>query len=234
MKSLSKNELDDSGYGSAWKYFISADNAINAMHIYSLLVKDCVEKKQSRFIGIISGNIELPENECSMIPGDTVSLFGEKIQLSFLANMYINAFFQECRNFFDYVAQIIVEIFSNEKPHVGSVDFFKISQMTFANISVKEFIDEIKNSNKYKYICDFNNTTKHNYNIGIISKITTKDLTLGCNIPPFKKEFKNKQHNSYVAVDIENKMDEIFKFTNKAFTQMVDFVHNHISLISSN
>ena len=99
MALLRKIELDNLGYGDTWKYFKSAENVLKAMHIYDLLIKDCIEKKQSNFNDIIFGNKEIPEDECSLIPGDKFVLCNEEIQLSFLANMYINAFFQECRNF---------------------------------------------------------------------------------------------------------------------------------------
>lgn len=44
MALLRKIELDNLGYGDTWKYFKSAESVLKAMHIYDLLIKDCIEK----------------------------------------------------------------------------------------------------------------------------------------------------------------------------------------------
>lgn len=224
MALLRKIELDNLGYGDTWKYFKSAESVLKAMHIYDLLIKDCFEKKQSNFNDIIFGNKEIPEDECSLIPGDKFVLCNEEIQLSFLANMYINAFFQECRNFFDYVAQTLVVFFSEDNVKVNSVDFAVLKKIKINNDVVATYVSEIFESKEFKYLCDFNNLTKHNYNLGIRIKMQVADSTIGGDIPKFKKEYKNKTNN-YNSVDIQKAMDTMYKFTDKAFVQLCNLIH---------
>ena len=132
MAELNLDDFVNTKHSDVWKYLISADNAISAMYIYKLLITQCLKNKKTAIEKIISGDIDSPEVEIkSLIPDGTIQICEERIEFNSLIYVYTSGFFQECRNFFDYIAQIIVPFFANDGKQYKNISFSTVATMNF-------------------------------------------------------------------------------------------------------
>lgn len=225
MAELNLDDFVNTKHSDVWKYLISADNAISAMYIYKLLITQCLKNKKTTIEKIISGDIDSPEVEIkSLIPDGTIQICEERIEFNSLIYVYTSVFFQECRNFFDYIAQIIVPFFANDGKQYKNISFSTVATMNFGEQeSVSAYVKKISESSKYTYLCDYNNTIKHNYNLGIKLIMDTSDYTIHAKIPKFEKRGKK-----YLSEDLESIMIEMYAFVKSLFVELSDLLQNKI------
>lgn len=221
---ISKSELKKIGKEKIWKYLTSAYNAVESMRAYRHLINECLNKKQSNFEDIIQGKLPLLEKErCSFPPGDFINIDGIDMSLHFLVSMFTQAFFQSGRNCLDYFAQIIVE-FYDLKNLTYNVDFGTLANRmcSINQDNVWGFVEKIVNAEEYKYLCDYNNLTKHNYDLGISLSVQTDNLEMIGKIPAFSKKIKRDTTRSHEGSDLNNQMKSIHKFIADSFEELSD------------
>lgn len=193
---IDREDLVTIGHEETWKYFVSTYNSVEAMRAYRHIITECLTRKKDNFENIIRGNMSIPEQERKTFPpGDLVSINGINMSLHFLINQFTQSFFQAGRNSFDYMSHIISDIYCSDLA-LKNVDFGLINRKyaQISNSAVKHYVDEISSSDIYAYICDYNNTIKHNYDMGISISVNANGLDMIGSIPPFDKN--NNQYNS--------------------------------------
>ena len=216
---IDKSRLIELGLVDTWQYFVSAFNATEALRVYRLVEEELLKKKSSNFKDIVNGIKELPEAERKTFPpGDFCTIGEVNVSLSFLYNLNTGNFFQAASNFFDYLSQIINLIYLDESKRIDKVDFGKLLRKkdSITSSGIVTLITDIAESEKYKFICDYNNTVKHNH--GINTTIYTSCETLGMSgkVAAFSKEVQGieRKHDSSVTSE---KMDEIHQFVSDTF-----------------
>lgn len=226
MVDLNKYDFVKTKHGDIWKYLISADNAILAAKVYKLLITECLKNKTTTIEKILSGNIDTPEYERkSFVPDGTIQIGEERIEFNTLIYVYTTGFFQECRNFFDYIAQVIVPLFAIDEKKYNNISFSTtVVNMDFGKQDdISKYVKKISESNEYRYLCDYNNTVKHNYNLGITGKLDLSDYTVHVKVPKFERKGKK-----YSSEDLENIMKKMYEFINSLFIEFSDLVQSKI------
>lgn len=218
---IDKADVVNAGHEDTWKYFISAYNGYEAMRAYRHLIKDCLDRKKANFESIIKGEAEISENEkYSFPPGDLIMVDGINMSLRFLVSIYIQSFFQLGRNCFDYIAQIIAAFYCQ------GVSFYHVDFGAVANKkdrisdgSVRKYIENIETSDEYKYLCDYNNTVKHNYDPGVSILVKTDNLDMIGKMPSFEKDSR-----SYDVADMDEQMKKIHQFAVDAYGNLLKLI----------
>ena len=218
---IDKADVISKGHEGTWKYFISAYNAYEAMRAYRHLIKECLDRKKTNLESIIKGESEIGESEkYSFPPGDLISIDGLNVSLRFLVSIYAQSFFQFGRNSLDYIAQIIAEFYCQDI-NMGQVDFGAIARKkdSISNESVKSYITSIMTADEYKYLRDYNNTVKHNYDPGVSISVKTDSLDMIGKIPSFEKDSK-----SYGAAEMDEQMKKIHQFVVNAYGDLLKLI----------
>ena len=218
---IDKDEVIDSGHPDTWKYFTSIYNGYEAMRAYRHLIKDCLDRKKANFESIIRGEADIAEKEkYSFPPGDYIAVDGINMSLRFLVNIYTQSFFQFGRNCFDYIAHIIKEFYC-QGANFYHVDFGVIvkNKDDITDERVRKYIENIASSEEYKYLCDYNNTVKHNYDPGVSISVKTDNLDMIGKIPPFEKDSR-----TYGAEDMDEQMKKIHQLTVDAYGDLLKLI----------
>lgn len=216
-----KADVINAGHEDTWKYFVSAYNGYEAMRAYRHLIKDCLDRKKSNFEKIIKGKAKISEKEMhSFPPGDYIEVDGINMSLRFLVSIYTQSFFQIGRNCFDYIAQIIADFYC-QGVDFYHVDFVAVSRKkdSITDEHVRIYIENVETSEEYKYLCDYNNTVKHNYDLGLSISMKTDTLDMIGEIPSFEKDSR-----SYDAADMDEQMKKIHEFTVDKFGDLLKLI----------
>ena len=218
---IDKADVVKAGHEDTWKYFISAYNGYEAMRAYRHLIKDCLDRKKANFESIIKGEAEISENEqYSFPPGDFVTVDGINISLRFLVSIYAQSFFQLGRNCFDYIAQIIAAFYC-QGINFYYIDFGAVSKKKdgITDEHVRKFIEDIVASEEYKYLCDYNNTVKHNYDPGVSISLKTDSLDMIGKMPSFEKDSR-----PYDAMDMDEQTKKIHQFAVDKYGELMKLI----------
>lgn len=150
-------------------------------------------------------------------PGDFITIDGFNMSLRFLVSIYTQSFFQFGRNCFDYFAQIIAEFFCRGISFY-QIDFGEVAKKkdSIPNERVRNYIEVILASEEYKYLRDYNNTVKHNYDPGVSISVKTDNLEMIGKMPSF-----DKNSRSYDAADIDEQMKKIYQFSVDAYGDLL-------------
>lgn len=218
---IAEADLIDAGYEDTWKYFYSAYNAYDAMYAYRHLIKACLDKKKSNFESIIKGEAEISEKEKhSFPPGDYITVDGINMSLGFLVKIYTQSFFQFGRNCFDYIAQIIASFYCQDF-HIKNIDFGALKNVKnrITDERVRKYIADIESSEEYKYLCDYNNTVKHNYDPGLQISMKTDNFDMIGKISSFEKNTR-----SYDVADMDEQMKKIHNYAVEKFGDLLKLI----------
>lgn len=218
---IDKADVINAGHEDTWKYFTSAYNGYEAMRAYRHLIKDCLNRKKANFESILKGEAEISEKEkYSFPPGDFIAVDGIDMSLRFLVSVYMQSFFQFGRNCFDYIAQIIVAFFCQDIG-VRRIDFGVLANRkdSIADERVREYIENIVASDEYKYLRDYNNTVKHNYDPGVSISVKTDNMDMIGKMPSFEKDSR-----PYEAADMDEQMKKIHKFAVEAYGKLIKLI----------
>ena len=218
---IDKADVLRTGHEDTWIYFISAYNAYEAMRAYRHLINECLNKKKANFENIIKGEAEIEENErYSFPPGDFVSVDGLNISLRFLVSIYTQSFFQFGRNSLDYIAQIIVKFYC-EGINIRHIDFGSVARIKdgIPREDARKYIENIVSADEYKYLRDYNNTVKHNYDPGVSISVKTDSLDMIGKMPSFEKDSR-----SYGAAEMDDQMKKIHQFVVGAYGDLLKLI----------
>lgn len=224
---INKSDLKRIGKEDTWKYFTSIFNVMDAAKYYRFMTKLLLEEKTQENLAIVKGDKEIPEEEKYHFPmGDLRPMGDINVSRHFLMGLCVKNFFQYARNAYDYVSQIINEIVIQEEERVTNIDFATLNRP--ANISkienqdVVNWLSDVFESEHYKYINDYSNQTKHNYDMGIRESVDTSTLDISCKIPGFAK---SKEYESFDGLE---KMQELHKFVAESLVKFMEVINNSI------
>ncbi len=223
---IDKNDVINAGHEETWIYFTSAYNAYEAMRAYRHLIKECLDRKKANFENIIKGETEISEKEkMSFPPGDFVTVDGINVSLRFLVSIYTQSFFQAGRNCLDYLSQII-GIFFCQDTGFYNIDFCAVIKRkdSIRREDVRAFIEKINTSEYYKYLCDYNNTVKHNYDPGVPIYVQTNNLDMIGKMPAFSKDVKKDEVRNHDAKDMDEQMKNIHQFVVDAYGDLLKLI----------
>lgn len=225
---INKSDLKRIGKEDTWKYFTSIFNVMDAAKYYRFMTKLLLDEKTQENIAIIKGDKEIPEEEKYHFPmGDLRPMGDINVSRHFLMGLCLKNFFQYTRNAYDYVSQIINEILICEEKRIVNVDFEKINRAKnismIGNQDLVNWLSEINGSEQYKYINDYSNQTKHNYDMGLRESVDTATLDISCKIPGFSKS------KEYEAFDGLEKMQELHKFVAESLVSFMEIIKHSIN-----
>lgn len=216
---IEKAHLIELGLSDTWQYFVSAFNATEALRVYRLIEEELLKKKSDNFKDIVNGIKELPEVERKAFPpGDFCPIGEVNVSLSFLYNLNTGNFFQAASNFFDYLSQIINLVYLDESKRIDKVDFGKLIRKkdSISSSGIVTLITDIAESENYQFICDYNNTVKHNHGINTTIYTSCETLEMSGKVAAFSKEIQGIERKHDSAVTSE-KMKEAHQFVSDAF-----------------
>ena len=222
---IAKYDLIKINHEEAWKYFISVYNAVESMRAYRHIINECLNKKRDNFDRILNGELEIPDSEKKTFPpGNLVRIDGINMSISFLVSQFVHNFFQASRNCFDYMAQIIAVFFCGDL-NLKNVDMSKVIKKLdyIKNEDVKQLLNNVSSSEIYQYLCDYNNTVKHNYDMGLLFSVKADTLEPIGKIPAFEKDLKDTTH-SYPVKDIVEQMKIVHQYTNDTFGELIGLI----------
>ncbi len=218
---IDKADVVNVGHEDTWKYFTSVYSGYEAMRAYRHLIKDCLDRKKANFESIVKGEADILENEqCAFPPGDIITVDGIHMSLKFLVSIYAQSFFQLGRNCFDYIAQIIAAFYCQDIKFYH-IDFGAVAKKKdcITDELVRKYIEDIETSEEYKYLCDYNNTVKHNYDPGVSIFVKTDNWDMIGKMPSF-----DKGSRSYDAVDMDEQMKKIHQFVVGKYGEMLNLI----------
>lgn len=222
---IDKKWLEEHKHIDSWKYLISAYNVANALKVYKEINECLLKKKKENFEDILNGKKEIDEREKnSFPPGDFIDIGDLKVGMHFLLELNTENFFQSARNYFDYISHILVDFYLPSLKQ-RRVDFDFVAKQNISEAAAKQFILDIANSQEYKYICDYNNQTKHNCEIGVSLSWEVDTLDIHGKIPEFDKKVSATDTNHHDCEKLSELFDEIFRYVSSNFEKLIALIH---------
>ncbi len=222
---ISKSDFVSINHEEAWLFFYSAFNSIESMRAYRHIINECMCRRKSNFESILRGEMEIPDSERkSFPPGNLIEIDGVNISISFLLTRFTQDFFQAARNSFDYMSQVIASLYCTElnlkKPDMSLL--MDVSKKITVN-EIRTFLDSISSSDTYKYMCDYNNVVKHNYDLGLSLSIRADSLDTIGKIPAFSKGSRGEIH-SYEEKELIDQMRITHQFAIDCFGEIIGII----------
>ena len=221
---INRSDLEKIGHEDSWKFFVSLYNGTEALRVYRHTIKYCLNLKKKNLEEIIKGERKMSEKERrSFPPGDFVEIDGINMSLRFLVSIQAKDFFQTARNCFDYIAQIINDVFEVGR-NVERVDFASINRANISNENVKNYIEEISKSDTYEYLCDYSNTVKHNYDPGVSIMVNTEELVFSGTIPAFSKTIGTDIVHYHEIKNLDDQLTKVHQFVIDKFGELLGLI----------
>lgn len=148
------------------------------------------------------------------------NLRGTKINIETFVKCEVSSCLQAERNCFDYIAQIIDSCFGKNDPNHCDMERVIKQERRISNKTIRELIDKIAKSNEYKYVRDYCNTVKHNYEVGMgINWSFDENITNKAEIHSF-----TKGENVYDKVNGIAKIELICKYITSKFKEIIELI----------
>lgn len=207
------------------KYALIEFNSIN------FVIKSMKSDRQNWFE-------ELHKNKTSGLPKiNDISYFGQNLDADEAIEKLVFNFFQYLHSVYDISAHLInIALLANQKKNIDNIGFKTISEILrkFPEYAdVKILIDTTKTSDAFKYIDDFNNINKHQYNMSLHVML---DLSYGgvlTKIGGFEK--KGTPHPE---VNMKQHMEDCLKcslsYIDNLLLLIFNYINNNIHNYNSN
>ena len=196
---------------------------------------------------------EWEENDCGMVFditqedgtitkklrgfNDNVNYLGQEIDRSVIVNKLVNETFSLLHSFFDNFSQCVnsailnVEAINIEKCSIKRI-IKELSTLGLTDPIIIQIID-IQNNDLYKYVEDFNNIVKHQYQLFTKMSVNLiKDNIISNTgnaiIPSFEKE-----NNSYTEEEILDKIDKTIQYCENLQNDFIDYILSQTTTIDT-
>lgn len=183
------------------RHIKSMGKMLYATDLYRFAINYILKIKKDRFYQFIENDTQVYDIDESFPPGDKITIENATTSLTTLLQLFTQQFFQFARSFYDYMSQIIAILYigNNER---RLYDFQKIyeevnSHNTSYPNNLIDFVKSIYESENYKYLCDLNNTIKHDYAFAPEVYWDTITLIPSAEIPAFTKRHGRSQAPSH-------------------------------------
>ena len=224
-----EQEINIIGKRDTWKYFTSIFDVMDAVRYYRLATKIILEEKTKENKDISFGIKERREEEkYSFLQGDLMPFADRNVSRLFLNSLYVKNFYQYSRNAFDYVSHLINEFFIEDNEKIDDCDFYKayFKRKYISNDSAKKWIEEVFASEEFKYINDYCNQIKHNYDMGIRHMLDTSTFEISCQIPEFEKG-----GIVYSSEDGLKKMETTHEYVAKVLVAFIEIIRDYLDAL---
>ncbi len=224
-----EQEINKIGKKDTWKYFTSIFNVMDAVKYYRLATKVVLEEKTKENKEISFGIKERREEEkYSFLQGDLMPFADRNVSRLFLNSLYVKNFYQYSRNAFDYVSHLINEFFVKLDNRIKNCDFSKIYSIRdqICNKAAKKWIKDVYDSKEFKYINNYSNQIKHNYDMGIRHMLDTSTFEISCQIPEFEKG-----GIAYSSEDGLKKMETTHEYVAKVLVAFIEIIRDYLDAL---
>lgn len=184
------------------------------------LFKQLNDKEKSKPITVTSDDLPKHKIKIANIEKDT----------PFLLNKLIKDFFQYSRNAFDSISQLAnAACLASEAIDISKVDFGKMlsvfsnERYSSAFPSIKDWYTTINADDRFKYLDDFCNRTKHTCDIYLKVSVSLFGDTEKSEINPFIQ--KGKQQDGQ---NIREYLNEVYIFVEDSFKSLIGLVERAI------
>lgn len=166
------------------------------------------------------------------LPGYEVEILGEKVSYPFLIDKLTKDFFQYVRNSFDSMAQILNSaLLANRGKSRTSVDFpcmlrtFNQQMYSQSFPDALAWLNTVDSSFLFKYIDDFNNRTKHTFDVNLKLEMSLFDGNSNTDIDKFYKKDRQQQDTDILTI-----INDVYVFANQCFEDLLKVITNNIPI----
>lgn len=207
---MEKPLFEKTGKLDAWNYAISMRNATVFVETGYHLVRFLLEKRKANLQKIIADESLQKEGRDTFPWGDAIQIGDQKYSAQLLLQMCAQSIFQSAHSFFDYLAQFINCIYLNQPLPDSDVSFSKVRKKC-SNPTIEKWMVELEGDFYYKFICDFNNKTKHYEMLNLYLQFAVDDYEVTVKTSGFSKQAKEGQHSygRYNLVELTEKVHEL-------------------------
>ena len=244
---MKKTELEklfhQHGVFDATQFIISArESLVNALNykeiINSINVKIHDENemwRQNFSLVPMDGNPNIKQIVFDERPDFNIEIAGVSVSMFYLQNMFIKAFFQECRNALDILAQAAnAACLAFKAKKIETVDFSMMNkvfhQQTYSTAfpDVCKWFESVYNSSEYGYLDNYCNRTKHTCSVQTKFELPVFGETSQSTILPFFRMNSNdtKQHTKQ---EVDAFITQIYDFLSKAYSDFVSIIKQEIT-----
>lgn len=164
------------------------------------------------------------------LPKHKIKISDIETDIPFLLNKLIKDFFQYSRNAFDSISQLAnAACLASEAIDISKVDFGKMlsvfskERYSSAFPNIKEWYTTINTDDRFRYLDDFCNRTKHTCDIYLKVSVSLFGGVNTNEINPFVQ--KGKQQSGQ---DIKEYLNEVYNFVENSFTDFVELIERAI------
>lgn len=172
---------------------------------------------------------ELRKNNTGGLPDTkSISYFGHNLYANETIEKLVFSFFQYLHSVYDISAHLInTSLLANQKKSIDSISFKTISEVLkyFPEYSgVKELIDSTKKADSFKYIDDFNNINKHQYNMNLHVMLDISHGKVETKIGGFKKK-----ETPHPEVSMKEHMEDCLKYSVSYIDNLLYWIFNYLN-----
>ena len=243
---MNKKELEklfhQHGVFDATQFIISArESLVNALNykeiINSLNVKIHDENemwRQNMSLVPMDGNPNIKQIVFDERPDFNIDIAGVSVSMFYLQNMFIKAFFQECRNTLDILAQAAnAACLAFKAKKIETVDFSMMNkvfhQQTYQTAfpDVCKWFGDISGASEFVYVDNYCNRTKHTCSVQTKFELPVFGETTQSTILPFFRLNKDetKQHTKQ---EIDSFITKIYDFFSDAYSNFFTIIKQEI------
>ncbi len=218
---INLEDLFENAYCDSWQFYVNVLKNLETAKYCKDVISNLVGTLEAR-------NFEYHDNvQKTLIETGAYTIknndldFGLKVfdietDIYFLLDKYLKDFIQYNRNSFDSLAQFVNKtVLALKQLDVEQVDFSKVLRKLDNSTDIYKKMNEIKESNEFKYLTEFNNKIKHISDAKFAIKMSLFEKGIVGEIGSFKKrgeQFEEKDIKDLVSTletYIEERLDEV-------------------------
>lgn len=213
---MKKAVLEEKGLIDAWQYACSAKYALHAVCVIRNRALELLKLKAGNYKDIVNGIKELSEEDMLIFPpGDVFEVNDNKTSISFAIGLCIKDVIQYSRNFFEYLSQVTNVLYLSPRLSEDEVKFSLIKDKLARtnNNEIADWFKSVSEDDRYLFVNDYNNRTKHVCDIGYSIIVNFEDgaMTGETNLFRKKNRVYDKRDIFEVMDECENLLSDKFK-----------------------
>lgn len=234
LSTLKENKILDS-----YQFLVSTSYKLEMVKFNYERIKELLKKWEENECGMV---FEVTHEDNKIIKkfrgfNDNVNFLGQEVDRAVIVNKLVNESFSLLHSFFDNFAQFVNSAFLN-------VDTIDIKRCSIKNVIAKLStlgltepimmnIIDIENNDLYKYVEDFNNIVKHQYQIFTKMSVDILKNSIVSNagnatIPSFEKG-----NNQYTEEEILEKLEKTIEYCENLQNDFINYILTQTNTIDT-
>lgn len=230
---INLKDLYENAYCDSWQFYVNVlknlQTANYCKKVISYLVSK-LEDSNSEYHDSIqrtleeTGSYAFKNNDLDF----SLKVFDIETDIYFLLDKYLKDFIQYNRNSFDSLAQFVNKtVLALKQLDVERVDFSKVLRNLDSSTDIYKKMNEIKESNEFKYLTEFNNKIKHISDAKFAIKMSLFEKGIIGEIGSFKK-----RGEQFEVKDIKDLVSTLEKYVEEKIDEIIGLVNDFISTTS--